>query len=97
MKQHITVEQLNELEEEKFCDLFELLGIKTNLILSEKHVNIGKMIEILTDFNCNEYPTFETDETGQIRVSCSNDLTVGSNFNDELCDSLWEVVSILEL
>ena len=88
MKQHITVEQLNEVDFDIFEKIRALTDVTTGIKsdMSEK-MNIGKMIEILDAENyvVNVNSSEHTVSVGSIKQ--------GKTFNNEqLCDSLWQAV-----
>jgi len=106
MKQHITKEQLNELSKEagnKFSDWFyrregyitpqfrksldrfeEKFGYKS--LPPESEITIGQMIEFLMDY---EYFEFHCDLIGEPIHTVRN---LNWEYDEELCDFLWEEV-----
>ena len=91
MKQHITIEQLQELPEmnmQEFSKMFNInLGVIHNHVVGfDKQivelVNIGKMIKILkTEYDRHDFGYFMYARLG---LECFNDICI--------CDYLWEAV-----
>lgn len=55
-------------------------------------LDIGQMINILIQYNGNEYPVFRTDARAYISVEFTNEMVICSDYNEELSDSLWAAV-----
>ena len=107
MKQHITIEQLNELSNEgkeklrKWCDKkdyikADIMALATNKPMPLPLLNIGQMIEFLQGNLINIETIEQAGEVGEcpplkFMITSSID-----SFDDqeslELCDALWEAV-----
>lgn len=85
MKQHVTVEQIKELNHDQFEALGDILGPISNYDDYSELLTIGKMIEILGD-------------NWQMKLFCSpmHDCGIYNNLNywksKELADALFMVV-----
>jgi len=95
MKQHITTEQWDELEQEQKVQLYLATPIRSVGVNKEKNIiegeiatpNIGQMIEFL---DCDEMALFED---GWVLEYLRKDKHTGSHHNTQiLCDALWEAV-----
>jgi len=84
MKQHITIDQLNELSEKGTSRLIHWVedhGYANGGWTKAGLLSIGQMIEFL-----GEKEAFDDDWQGSIILPCRFDEV------DRLCDALWEVV-----
>lgn len=94
MKQHITPDQLIELSSQQFgnlCDLCEIPdGMTVSIHAFGKTLNIGKMIEILSE----KYEDVKMSNEGYSDNVWSVSVDMGLIFTmgEELCDVLWDVV-----
>lgn len=92
MKQHITVEQLDELSEEGLKKISDWCSSKGWLIIN---LSIGQMIEFLDEATSHEFSVVNTIDGWKINFGCYN-----HDFNverEEFCDALWQAVKkILE-
>ena len=101
MKQHITVEQLNEAHPMDTLNLAVILDIsrrdyrnddELDKMVSER-ITIGKMIEILE----SALPTLHIDKRLKVGMMGSDRYDIfqqsaGTHCADNLCDALWEAV-----
>jgi len=103
MKQHIKVEQYENLNEQQQIKLSKLIGWShgNSLCFASKFVELittGKMIEILTNTcsNMNIAPDwYDKDNGWEVKV----DIATGKNegklkvtSEKELCDALWKTI-----
>lgn len=89
IKQHITVEQLKELNKDQRKVITRLLGWETFSDFSSL-VTIGKMIEILG--HRDEYPTITEVGLENIEWAVKLKYHTASCYNENLCDALWNTV-----
>jgi len=87
MKQHITIEQLNELTLEQRMKLGRWLFPHPQVFTHEiPLLSIGQIIEFLQD---HEYFEENCDLIGEPLHTVCN---LNWEFNEELCDALWSAV-----
>lgn len=80
MKQHITVEQLNELGDKREDKLIEWRD-RTKQEQKSLLLSIGQMIEFLSKDGLWKYPPLVYDKAGDEAIEIN-----------KLCDALWEAV-----
>ena len=93
MKQHITIEQWNELPpsgQVKIRKLWRNNGQEVNL-LGVNDINIGQMIEFLDEQNENFDVIYRYKGGWEVGSKDHNDILAFSD-KEELCDALWEAV-----
>jgi hypothetical protein len=96
VKQHVTVEQV--IGNTYVYDQLGTMYCEENNTCTytaediAKWVNIGKMIELIMNETCNEYPTFLYDVRQHVRVKLYQHPYTITEFCEEICDALWQTV-----
>lgn len=109
MKQHITVEQLENLKsDEKVCILNTLLSHEWNLTEEEfkyytwnkilndsaEYCTIGRMIDVISSkYSLEIYSDIKIDDESGFKVFIWSDMYKREYIKEELCDALWEIIT----
>ncbi|MDQ4679659.1 hypothetical protein, partial [Stenotrophomonas maltophilia group sp. RNC7] len=77
----------------------ELIGLRADIVLSERHITIGKMIEIIGYNNCltlEQENVIPNDPNyglkWVVRIFHDVDCPIKEYESEELCDALWKAI-----